>query len=229
VLQVQEGGAEREGIMSIRVLLADDHRIMREGLRSLIERESDMEVVAEAADGRRTVRLAQELSPDVALVDISMPELNGIEATGQITSTDADVKVLALSMHSEEHFIMGMLRAGASGYLLKDCAADELCSAIRTVISDETYLSPKAASVVISDYRRELSDVKSARSSGLTAREREVLQLVTEGDTSKKIAAQLDVSVKTIQAHRQQIMDKLGIHSVAGLTKYAIQKGITSL
>ena len=229
MLQVQEGGAEREGIMSIRVLLADDHRIMREGLRSLIERESDMEVVAEAADGRRTVRLAQELSPDVALVDISMPELNGIEATGQITSTDADVKVLALSMHSEEHFIMGMLRAGASGYLLKDCAADELCSAIRTVISDETYLSPKAASVVISDYRRELSDVKSARSSGLTPREREVLQLVTEGDTSKKIAAQLDVSVKTIQAHRQQIMDKLGIHSVAGLTKYAIQKGITSL
>ena len=215
--------------MSIKVLLADDHRIMREGLRSLIERESDMEVVAEAADGRRTVRLAQELSPDVALVDISMPELNGIEATGQIMSTDPEVKVLALSMHSDEHFVMGMLRAGASGYLLKDCAAEELCSAIRTVISEETYLSPKAASVVIQDYRRELSDVKSARAAGLTAREREVLQLVAEGDTSKKIASQLDVSVKTIQAHRQQIMDKLGIHSVAGLTKYAIQKGITSL
>ena len=214
--------------MSIKVLLADDHRIMREGLRSLIERESDMEVVAEAADGRRTVRLAQELSPDVALVDISMPELNGIEATGQIMSTDPEVKVLALSMHSDEHFVMGMLRAGASGYLLKDCAAEELCSAIRTVISEETYLSPKAASVVIQDYRRELSDVKSARAAGLTAREREVLQLVAEGDTSKKIASQLDVSVKTIQAHRQQIMDKLGIHSVAGLTKYAIQKGITS-
>jgi len=215
--------------MSITVLLADDHRIMREGLRSLIEKEPDMEVVAEAADGRRTVRLAQELSPDVALVDISMPELNGIEATGQIVSADPDVKVLALSMHSDEHFVMGMLRAGASGYLLKDCAADELCSAIRTVISEETYLSPKAASVVIQDYRRELSDVKSARASSLTAREREVLQLVAEGDTSKKIASQLDVSVKTIQAHRQQMMDKLGIHSVAGLTKYAIQKGISSI
>jgi two-component system response regulator NreC len=215
--------------MSIRVLLADDHTIMREGLRSLIEKEPDMEVVGEAADGRRTVRLAQELAPDVAVVDITMPELNGIEATGQIVNTDPAIKVLALSMHSDEHFIMGMLRAGASGYLLKDCAAGELCSAIRTVITDETYLSPKAASVVIQDYRRELSDVKSVRSAGLTTREREVLQLVAEGDTSKKIATQLDVSVKTIQAHRQQIMDKLGIHSVAGLTKYAIQKGITSL
>ena len=215
--------------MGIQILLADDHRIMREGLRSLIEKEPDMEVVAEAEDGRKTVKLAQEFSPDVALIDISMPELNGIEATNQITSASPDVKVLALSMHSDEHFVMGMLRAGASGYLLKDCAADELCSAIRTVIHDETYLSPKAASVVIQDFRREQSDLDGSRSTGLTAREREVLQLVAEGETSKKIASRLDVSVKTIQAHRQQIMDKLDIHSVAKLTKYAIQKGITSL
>ena len=215
--------------MSIKILLADDHRIMREGLRSLIEKEPDMEVIAEAEDGRRTVRLAGELSPDVAVVDISMPELNGIEAANQITSKNPDVKVLALSMHSDEHFVMGMLRAGASGYLLKDCAADELCSAIRTVIADETYLSPRAASVVIQDYRRELSDATSSRVPELTPREREVLQLVSEGETSKRIASQLDVSVKTIQAHRQQIMDKLNIHTVAGLTKYAIQRGITSL
>ena len=215
--------------MNIKILLADDHRIMREGLRSLIEKEPDMQVVAEAEDGRRTVRLAGELNPDVAVVDISMPELNGIEATSQITSKNPEVRVLALSMHSDEHFVMGMLRAGASGYLLKDCAADELCSAIRTVIADETYLSPKAASVVIQDYRRELSDATSSRVLDLTPREREVLQLVTEGETSKRIASRLDVSVKTIQAHRQQIMDKLNIHTVAGLTKYAIQKGITSL
>ena len=215
--------------MNIKILLADDHRIMREGLRSLIEKEPDMQVVAEAEDGRRTVRLAGELNPDVAVVDISMPELNGIEATSQITSKNPEVRVLALSMHSDEHFVMGMLRAGASGYLLKDCAADELCSAIRTVIADETYLSPKAASVVIQDYRRELSDATSSRVPDLTPREREVLQLVTEGETSKRIASRLDVSVKTIQAHRQQIMDKLNIHTVAGLTKYAIQKGITSL
>ena len=215
--------------MSIKILLADDHRIMREGLRSLIEKEPDMEVIAEAEDGRRTVRLAGELSPDVAVVDISMPELNGIEAANQITSKNPDVKVLALSMHSDEHFVMGMLRAGASGYLLKDCAADELCSAIRTVIADETYLSPRAASVVIQDYRRELSDATSSRVPELTPREREVLQLVSEGETSKRIASRLDVSVKTIQAHRQQIMDKLNIHTVAGLTKYAIQRGITSL
>jgi two-component system response regulator NreC len=132
-------------------------------------------------------------------------------------------------MHSDEHFVMGMLRAGASGYLLKDCAADELCSAIRTVVSDETYLSPKAASVVIQDYRRELSVAQSSRTPDLTAREREVLQLVAEGETSKRIATRLDVSVKTVQAHRQQIMDKLSIHTVAGLTKYAIQRGFTSL
>lgn len=215
--------------MSIKVLLADDHRIMREGLRSIIEKEPDMEVVAEASDGRQAVRLARELSPDIAVVDISMPELNGIEATSQIASDAPDVSVLALSMHSDDHFVMGMLRAGASGYLLKDCAVDELCSAIRTAISGETYLSPKAANVVIQDYRREHSDSKSSRALSLTTRERQVLQLVSEGKTSKEIASQCDVSVKTIQAHRQQLMDKLDIHNVAGLTKYAIQKGITAL
>ncbi|MEE9402467.1 MAG: response regulator transcription factor [Desulfobacteria bacterium] len=213
--------------MSIRILLADDHRIMREGLRSLIENEPDMKVVAEAGDGRTTVRLAEELSPDVAVIDITMPELNGIEASSQIIARAPHIKVLALSMHSDEHFVTGMLRAGASGYLLKDCAAEELCRAIRSLVANETHLSPKIASIVIEDYRRGLSETRPARGKQLTPREREVLQLVAEGETSKKIAAQLHVSVKTVDAHRQQIMDKLDIRSVAGLTKYAIRKGIT--
>jgi len=215
--------------MSIKILLADDHRIMREGLRSLIENEPDMEVVAEAADGRTTVRLAEEVSPDVAVIDITMPELNGIEASSQIAARAPHIKVLALSMHSDEHFVTGMLRAGASGYLLKDCAAEELCRAIRSLVANETHLSPKVASIVIEDYRRGLSEARPARGKQLTSREREVLQLVTEGETSKKIAARLCVSVKTVDAHRQQIMDKLDIRSVAGLTKYAIRKGITSI
>jgi len=215
--------------MSIKILLADDHRIMREGLRSLIENEPDMEVVAEAGDGRTTVRLAEEVSPDVAVIDITMPELNGIEASSQIAARAPHIKVLALSMHSDEHFVTGMLRAGASGYLLKDCAAEELCRAIRSLVANETHLSPKIASIVIEDYRRGLSETRPARGKQLTSREREVLQLVTEGETSKKIASRLCVSVKTIDAHRQQIMDKLDIRSVAGLTKYAIRKGITSI
>jgi len=215
--------------MSIRILLADDHRIMREGLRSLIENEPDMKVVAEAGDGRTTVRLAEEVSPDVAVIDITMPELNGIEASSQIIARAPHIKVLALSMHSDEHFVTGMLRAGASGYLLKDCAAEELCRAIRSLVANETHLSPKIASIVIEDYRRGLSETRPARGKQLTPREREVLQLVAEGETSKKIAAQLHVSVKTVDAHRQQIMDKLDIRSVAGLTKYAIRKGITSI
>lgn len=215
--------------MSIKIVLADDHKIMRAGLRSLLEKESDMKVVAEAADGRTAVRMIREAAPDVVIIDITMPDLNGVEATHQILSESADIKVIALSMHSDEQFVSGMLKAGASGYLLKDCAAEELVHAIRAVISGDTYLSPKIASIVVEDYRRELSKGQIAKAPELTAREREVLQLVAEGETSKRIAARLHVSVKTVEAHRQQIMDKLGIHTVAGLTKYAIRKGITSL
>jgi two-component system response regulator NreC len=215
--------------MSIKILLVDDHRIMREGLRRLIEKESDLKVVAEAADGRTAVRLAREVSPDVVIMDIAMPGFNGVEATNQILSEDPNVKILALSMHSDEHFVTGMLQAGASGYLLKDCAAEELCRAIRALVANETHLSPKVASIVIEDYRRGLSESRPAKGKQLTSREREVLQLVAEGDTSKRIAGQLYVSRKTVEAHRQKIMGKLSIKSVAGLTKYAIQKGITFL
>ena len=215
--------------MSIRILLADDHRIMREGLRSVLEKEPDMEVIAEAKDGRMTVKLAEKLSPDVILMDITMPGLNGMDATREILSMVSDVKVVALSMHSDEQFVAGMLNAGASGYLLKDCAFEELCRAIRAVVANETYLSPGIASIVVKEYRRALSRTEFSLSPGLTAREREVVQLVTEGKSSKEIASLLHVSVRTIESHRHQIMDKLDIHTIAKLTKYAIRKGITSL
>jgi DNA-binding NarL/FixJ family response regulator len=215
--------------MSIKILLADDHGIMRAGLRSLLDKESDMEVVAEAENGRRTVQLARELSPDVVVIDVTMPDMNGIEATRQILSEVSNVKVLALSMHSDEQFVVEMLTAGASGYLLKDCAVDELCTAIRAVVANQTFLSSEVANVVVKDYLRRLSINDFSLGSVLTSREREVLQLVAEGKTSKQIASLLHVSVKTVEAHRQQIMDKLGIRSVAELTKYAIRKGITSV
>jgi DNA-binding NarL/FixJ family response regulator len=218
--------------MSIKVLLADDHRLMREALRSIVEKEPDMKVVGEAADGRSAVRLAREVSPDIVIMDIAMPELNGVEATQQIFSEAPNIKILALSMHSDEHFVAGMLKAGASGYLLKDCAAEEMVQAIRSVIGGREYLSSKVAGIVVQGYRRSWGASpkdRSDRAPGLTTREREVLQLVAEGETSKRIADQLFVSVKTVDAHRQNIMGKLDIKTVAGLTKYAIQKGITSL
>jgi DNA-binding NarL/FixJ family response regulator len=215
--------------MSIKILIADDHRIMRSGLRSLLDREPDMEVVGEAENGRMTVRLARKLSPDVVIMDIAMPDLNGIDASRQILSETPEVKVLALSMHSNEQFVAGMLDAGASGYLLKDCHLGELCLAIRSVVANQSYLSPSVASIVLETYRREVSRAENREFDLLTSREREVLQLVAEGKTSKKIASLLHVSMKTVDAHRHQIMHKLNIHSIAGLTKYAILKGIMSL
>ena len=215
--------------MSIKILIADDHRIMRSGLRSLLDKEPDMEVVAEAENGRMTVQLARKLSPDVVIMDITMPDLNGIEASRQILSEAPDVKVVALSMHSGEQFVAGMLGAGASGYLLKDCALGELCLAIRAVVANQSYLSPEIAGIVVETYRRELSRAEPSDSPVLTPREREVLQLVAEGNSSKKIASLLHVSVKTVEAHRHQMMHKLNIHTVAELTKYAIINGIMSL
>jgi two-component system, NarL family, response regulator NreC len=215
--------------MSLRILLVDDHKILRAGLRALIEKEKDLEVVAETEDGHRAVELALDLSPDVIIMDISMSKLNGIDATRQITAACPDVKVLALSMHSDEHFVAGMLAAGASGYLLKDCAVEELSLAIRTAVGGNTYLSPPISKVVIKEYVSRLSKGALSPSSVLTTKEREILQLLAEGKTSKQIASSLNLSARTVEAHRREMMDKLDIHSVAELTKYAVRKGITDL
>ena len=213
----------------IRVLLADDHKIFREGLSSLLEKAREIEVVGQAENGRQAVALVAELRPDVVVMDVAMADLNGIEATQQIVSSGSRTGVLGLSMHADQRFVTAMLRAGASGYLLKDCAFHELVLAIQTVSQGEKYLSPSIASVVIDGYVRATEASEESLRHLLTPREREVLQLIAEGCATKQIAGRLEVSVKTIETHRRQIMEKLGIDTVAGLTKYAVREGITSL
>lgn len=215
--------------MSIRILLADDHKIVREGLRGLLEKQPDMEVIAEARDGRTTLRLVEELSPNVVVMDVAMPDLNGIEATRLIVNKHPDTKVLALSMYADRRFVVGMLGAGASGYLLKDCAFEELIQAIRTITANQTYLSSTIADMVVRNYSHLVEKEDSSAFSILTTREREVLQFLVEGRTAKEIANQLGLSLKTIETHRQRIMNKLNIHSLAQLTKYAIREGITTV
>jgi DNA-binding NarL/FixJ family response regulator len=215
--------------MSIRILLADDHKIMRDGLRTLLAQQADMEVVAEADNGRTAVALARELEPDVIIMDIGMPEMNGIEAARQIRRHQPAARVIALSMHSDRRFVAGMLGAEASGYLLKDCAFEELAHAIHTVMSGQVYVSPGIAKTVLEDYARALAGREAAEGPPLSPREREVLQLLAEGKSTKQIARALSLSVKTVETHRAQVMSKLGLHSVAELTKYAIREGLTSL
>ena len=215
--------------MSLRILLADDHRIMREGLRSLLEKLPGMEVIAEADNGRTTVQLSRKLKPDVVVMDIAMPDLNGIEATRQIVTETPSVKVTALSMLSDTKFVREMLSAGASGYLLKDSAFEELGNALHTVMKNQTYLSPKIASLVVKDYLGTLLIKDSSVAPVLTNREREIIQLFAEGKTTKEIASCFSLSIKTIETHRKRIMDKLGFSSIAELTKYAIREGLTSL
>ena len=214
--------------MTIKVLLADDHQIIRDGLRSLLTNEPDIEVVGEANDGRAAVEMTQRLKPDIVVMDITMPGLNGIEATRQVRAISSDIKVLALSMHADKRFVAGVLHAGASGYVLKNCAFKELVQAIHTVAVNQTYLSPRIADIVVESYVRH-SPLPASPLSVLTPREREVLQLIAEGLTLKKIAATLCVSPKTIETHREQIMRKLNASSVAELTKYAVREGLTSL
>jgi DNA-binding NarL/FixJ family response regulator len=188
-----------------------------------------MEVVAEAEDGRRTVTMAKEFIPNVVIMDIKMPDLNGIEASRQILSELPEVRVIALSMYSDRRFVTNMLKAGAHGYLLKDCAFEELAQAIRLAMSNKTYLSPGVAEVVVKDYVTQIPGRSQSVFSVLTAREREVLQLLAEGKRTSQIADLLQISIKTVDTHRQQIMRKLDTRSVAELTKYAIREGLTSL
>jgi DNA-binding NarL/FixJ family response regulator len=215
--------------MATRILLADDHKITRQGLRSLLEKQKDMEVIAEADNGRAAVQLAAEKTPDIIIMDVTMPDLNGAEATKQILAKSPDIKIISLSMHSDALFVMEMLKSGATGYLLKDCAFEELTRAIRTVMDNKTYLSPAISGVVIEDYLHRLNTTEFTGTDTLTDREKEVVQLMAEGNSTKQIALKLHISVKTVETHRRQIMGKLDIHNIAELTKYAIRKGITSL
>ena len=210
-----------------RVLLADDHKILRQGLRTLLEREKDIQIVGEADNGRSSVKLSGELAPDVVVMDVAMPDLNGIDATRRITEAEPRTRVLALSMHSDGRYVKGMLQAGARGYILKDCAAEELTHAIRTVMAGQVYVSPGVTGAIVNDYVRQLSAADGPAT--LTPREREVLQLLAEGGSTANIAAGLHLSVKTIETHRKHIMDKLGLRSIAELTKYAIREGITTV
>jgi len=215
--------------MGIKILLADDHRLMRQGLRALLEEQPDITVAGEAENGKLAVQLSAKLMPDIIIMDISMPGLNGIDATSQILSTCSKSKVIALSMHTERRTVLEMLNAGASGYLLKDCAFEEVIQAVRTVAENNTYLSPKITEIVIKDYVNRIPKNEFSSLSGLTTREREVLQLLSEGKKTKEIAELLRVSIKTVESYRQQLMEKLNIHSIAELTKLAIREGITSL
>jgi DNA-binding NarL/FixJ family response regulator len=214
--------------MGIRVVLADDHAMVREGLSRAIREEADMEVVGEAEDGHSTVEMARELHPDVVVMDIGMPDLNGIEATRQIGREAPDVRVVGLSMHSAKRFVVEMFKAGALGYLLKECKYPELVRAIRTVAEGKSYVSPSISDVVLDDVIHREGEMKSTAFSVLTPREREVLQLMAEGNTTKQIGLRLHISPKTVEAHRLRVMNKLDIDNVAQLTKYAIQEGLTS-
>lgn len=212
--------------MSVKILIVDDHKIMRDGLRTLLEKEKGLDVVAEAKNGREAIRLAEQLRPDIIIMDISMDDLNGMDATRHIVAKEWGCRIIALSMHADKRFVAGMFEAGAMGYLLKDCAFDEMIQAIRQVVSGRTYLCSMISGVVIRDY---IQRMHKSNPSLLSPREKEILQLLAEGGTTKRIASQLSVSVKTIETHRQHIMDKLNIFSIAELTKYAIKEGITSL
>ena len=215
--------------MSIEIVLVDDHQVMLEGLRALLENETEMAVVGEATDGRAALELIEQTQPDIVILDVAMPELNGIDTARLIASKHPKVKMLALSMHPNQRYVAEMLQAGAAGYLLKSCAFDEMVQAIREVMGGGTYLSSQVARTVVSDYEDKVQAEPEGDLSVLSRRERQVLQLVAEGCSTKQIAKRLDVSVKTVDTHRQHIMNKLAIHSVAELTKYAIREGMTPL
>jgi two-component system response regulator NreC len=216
----------------IRVVVADDHTIVRQGLLALLNEQQDIEVVAEAEDGRDALKKVEKFLPDILILDVGMPRLNGLEAARQIKRQNQTVKILMLTMHSDEEYIFETLKAGASGYLLKDAAATELITAIHSIHSGQSYLSPSVSHRVIENYIRR-SDPPNNEDTGshklLTEREREVLQLVAEGKTNREIADILNISIKTVDNHRTNLMNKLDIHDRAGIVRYAIRKGIITL
>ncbi|KJS33275.1 MAG: LuxR family transcriptional regulator [Desulfatitalea sp. BRH_c12] len=215
--------------MSIRILIVDDHSITREGLKVLLNKTANFEVIAEAENGRLAVSLARKHQPDVVVMDINMPDLNGVDAARQILADLPQTRIIALSMYSDRSYVKGMLKAGVAGYLLKNCAFEELSSAIHTVLRHQTYLSPKISDIVRKEFVKMMnfSDVGTAEL--LSDKEREVLQLIAEGKRTKEIADRLHISVKTVEARRSKLMDKLNINNVAGLTKFAIREGLTSI
>ncbi len=215
--------------MAIRVILADDHNILRAGLKSLLRDSENVEVIAESENGRDTVARARELKPDIVVMDVAMPDMNGVDATRKIAQLAPQVRVLALSSHNDGAFVKGMLEAGARGYLLKDAATEELLIALDSVHKGRIYVSPSVTDTLVGDYLQRVKGDIGPDSQVLSTREREVLQLVAEGKSSAQIAAALHLSGRTVETHRKRIMDKLGIRSIAALTKYAIREGITSL
>jgi DNA-binding NarL/FixJ family response regulator len=216
--------------MGIKLLIADDHQMMRECLRAMIEKEPDMTVIGETQDGLTTVDLARKLAPDVVVMDVSMPDLNGIEATRKIIKTNPNLKVVALSGHIDQHFVREMFTAGAVAYIHKQGASDELIRAIRDVMAGKMYISPDAARGIVDSYlKRPQAPNTAPVFAALTEREREVLQLIAEGRSTKDMGGTLGVSIKTVETHRHNIMEKLNLRSVAELTKYAIREGITSV
>lgn len=213
----------------MKILIADDHGVVRQGLRVLIESEPDMEVLGEASDGREVVEMANKLSPDIILMDVAMPHLNGVEACRAILEVNPEVKVIALSVHSDKKFVTEMLRAGASGYVLKTCLFEEVLRAVRTVAGGGYYLSAKITELVVDDYKYYMATLNKSAEVRLTPRQRQIIQQLAEGKSTKQIARNLHISPKTVDANRREIMNKLGIFSLAELTKYAIREGLTSV
>jgi DNA-binding NarL/FixJ family response regulator len=205
-----------------RILLADDHAVVRQGFKMILDAQADMEIVGEAANGREAVELGGQLHPDIVLMDVAMPELNGIEATRRLIAADPHVRVIALSMHKDSVYVREILRAGARGYLLKDSGAEDLVKAIRAVAGGESYLSPAVSNAVLDDYRKHVTNPIDL----LTSREREVLQMLAEGKTNKEIAVVLNLSVYTVDAHRGRIMEKLNLHSINELVRFALRSGL---
>ncbi len=215
--------------MKVRVLLVDDHKMMREGLRALLATAPDIEVVGEACDGREALDLVRTLEPDVVVMDVGMPELNGVEATRRIRNEYKRVRVIALSTHTDKRYVHHMLDAGACGYVLKIAAHDELLRAVRAASQGKTYLSPEIAGLVVERSGSVRAGADTSAFATLGAREREVLQLVAEGKTSAETGRQMHISIKTVETHRRNIVLKLGLHGTAELTKYAIREGLTSV